>query len=190
MKSKNFKFVITFSNEEEGINYCLKKDIDRGQIRRYKLDEVIPFSSRLKGGNGAILSNMYACNLFWNGMHFNSLEQLYYYFRFDGEPDVQAQIMACKNAFDVKRLGKKFGGGKQSNKVFEWCLKLKYLQCEEFRKILEESGDKPLVEYAEWGDVKNGCCKFDNVGEDWLIGQNTCGRLMMKVREEMKNRSL
>lgn len=183
MKRKNYMFKIEFKNEEDGVNYCLKKGVNINEIRRYKMDKVICFSSRMKGTDGFVLSNMYACKLEWNGMKFNSLEQLYSYFMFDGKPDVQDDIMECKNSFEVKRVCKKYVDGKDNFKVLEWCMRLKYKQCSEFRRILEKSGDKPLVEYAEWGDVIYGCCKY---GEDNLIGMNACGRIMMKVRNDMR----
>ena len=183
MEKKKYLYKIEFKNEDDGVKYCLKKGVKVSEIRRYKLDEVITFSSRMKGTDGFVLSNMYTCTLCWNGMKFNSLEQLYSYFMFDGKPDVQDEIMECKTSFDVKRICKKYGNGKDSFKVLEWCMRLKYEQCSEFRRILEESGDKVLVEYAEWGDVIYGCCKY---GDNGLIGQNGCGRIMMKVREDMR----
>jgi predicted NAD-dependent protein-ADP-ribosyltransferase YbiA (DUF1768 family) len=181
---KKFLYKIEFENEEEGVKYCLKKGVVEKEIRRYKLSDVITFSSRIKERDSSILSNMYHCDLYYNGLKFNSLEQAYHYFLFDGKPDVQSEIMRCKTSFEVKKVGKKYVG-KDNFKVLEFCMRLKYKYCKEFRDILVKSGDKEIVEYAEWGDVIYGCCKY---GEDGLIGQNACGRIMMKVREDMRNK--
>ena len=58
------------------------------------------------------------------------------------------------------------------------------MQCAEFRKAIDESGDKNLVEYAPW-DNEYGAV-WDK-GLQAYVGKNACGRYMMKVRENALN---
>ena len=112
-------------------------------------------------------------------------------FYFNGHKDVQAKILKCNGIngnFQAKTLCKKYEEellGNVENKVkydilFK-CIKLKAEQCELFRKLLIESKGKYLVEWAWWGDKEFGCVLEDGV----FRGKNACGRLMMKVREEL-----
>ena len=183
-------YKIEFPDMASGITYCEKRGIDMAQIRTYKLNEVIPFSSRLKSDTSRVLSNMYRCKLRWNGKEFGSVEHAFHYFCLSENPLSQQRILTIDNPFDVKATCKTMEMDsdylKKRWKVLKFCLNLKYEQCEKFRKILEDSGDIPLVEYAEWGDVFYGTCKFLNKDEEWLIGQNACGRLMMQIRLEHK----
>ena len=96
-------FKIEFESKNDCMNFCGKKGIKIDQIREYKKDEVISFSSRIKNRESQILSNV------------------------------------------------------------------------------------PLVEWAEWGDVEYGCVRVCEGGEETLMGQNGCGRIMMKVRKDMRD---
>ena len=62
-------------------------------------------------------------------------------------------------------------------------IRLKASQCDEFKKILIDSGNKNLVEFAWWGDTLWGCV----LKGDEYVGVNACGRLMMSVRNEIIN---
>ncbi len=182
------KFTVEFPSKEDGEKYCEKKGIQSKNIREYEKDKVLCFSSRIQTKEAQILSNMYPCSLSIGWYRFNSVEQAFHYFSFTEDPDVQDYILACRNAYEVKQKCK----GLQKDKNFlqkrfgllEYCLQLKYDQCKEFRDILNQSGDIPLVEWAEWGDVEYGCCKCYDADQEWLIGQNACGRMMMKVRAD------
>lgn len=175
-----------FQTRDEAVKYCIKKGIQEKEIRDYRLDDVIPFSSRINSLAATIMSNMYPCTLTYKGKTFNSVEQAFHYYCFTQFPQMQEQIMACKNAFEVKKIIKgaeKDGDYEQKKyRVLANCLQLKYQQCSRFRDFIKASGNTPLVEWAEWGDVEFGCCKYEVDGEWRLIGQNACGRLMMKVR--------
>ena len=188
---KNFKKVVEFPSREIGVEYCINKGIVESDIRDYKKDEVLFYSSRVKTWEAQILSNMYMCKLVYKGLIFNSVEQMYHYFVFTQHPDVQVRIQECRTGFDVKKMckGLERDGDfmEKKYKVMEACLRLKYIQCKEFREVLEKSGNKPIVEWAEWGDVSAGTCRYIEDGEEWLIGRNSGGRLLMKVRENMKN---
>ena len=187
-KIRDTKNVVEFKNHEEGIEYCKKKNIHLKDIREYKVDDVIYFSSRIKTKEAQILSNMYPCKFYIGNIRFNSVEQAFHYFCFTEQPEIQYHILACRSGYEVKSKCK--GLRRDSNflrkryGLLELCLTEKYLQCAEFREILDNSGDVPLVEWAEWGDVEYGCCKYYNADQECLIGQNACGRLMMKVRQD------
>ena len=192
--SEFYKKVVEFPSREEGLEYCLRKGIKEEEIRDYKKDECLFYSSRVRTREGQILSNMYLCQLELDGVKFHSVEQMYHYFIFSQFPDVQERIQQCRTGFDVKKMCKRLQRDddfmEKKYKVMTDCLRLKCKQCKEFREVLEKSGDLPLVEWAEWGDVSAGTCKYMKDGEEWLIGRNSGGRLLMKVREEMRNGSI
>ena len=179
---------IVFANKEEALVFCEKKGIKAKNIREYKLNEIIPFSSRVPGIHGYTFSNMYPCRLTRKNTVFNSVEQAFHYFCFQENPEMQEKILACTNGYEVKALCK--GANRDSNyeekkfKVLKYCLGLKFDQCEEFRKLLMSTGDIPLVEWAPWGDVEFGACKCMIDGKEYLIGANATGRTMMQIRLE------
>ena len=48
-----------FQTRDEAVKYCIKKGIQEKEIRDYRLDDVIPFSSRINSLAATIMSNMY-----------------------------------------------------------------------------------------------------------------------------------
>lgn len=189
-----FKYKVEFPNREAGVKYCEKKGILAKNIRDYKKDEVIFYSSRVKTREAQILSNMYPCRLNLNGQIFKSVEHMYHYMCFTQYREIQDRIQVCRTGFEVKQMCKGLKRDdnfeEKHHDVMEFCMNLKYQQCKEFREILENSGDVPLVEWAEWGDVSAGTCLYMKGGEEWLIGQNSGGRLLMKVRLNNRKKNL
>lgn len=109
---------------------------------------------------------------------------------FNGHKDVQAKILKCKGVngnFQAKQISEKnkdkidIIDSKARYDILFKCIKLKAEQCELFKKKLIESRGKYLVEFAWWGDKEYGCVLEDGI----FRGKNACGRLMMKVREEL-----
>lgn len=159
-------------------------------IRVYKKEDSVLFNSKL---DNFVMSNMYPCHLVYEGKEFQSVEQLFHWMIFSESAEVRDEIMKCKgicNGFQVKKLCEaksnkidKDYDSKKYKSLFK-CLEIKYLQCAEFRKAIDESGDKNLVEYAPW-DNEYGAV-WDN-GLQAYVGKNACGRYMMKVRENALN---
>jgi ribA/ribD-fused uncharacterized protein len=179
---------IVFANKEEALVFCEKKGIKSKNIREYKLNQVIPFSSRVPGIHGYVFSNMYPCKLIWKDIEFNSVEQVFHYSCYKENPEMQKKILKCKNGFEVKKIctGVSRDADFKEKKfdILKSCLKLKFDQCEQFRTLLMSTGDIPLVEWAPWGDVEFGACKCMIDGKEYLIGANATGRTMMQIRLE------
>ena len=66
------------------------------------------------------------------------------------------------------------------------CLEIKYEQCDEFRKVIDSSWGKDLVEDAPW-DSEFGAMWHKE--HNAYVGKNACGRLMMAVREKLSKAS-
>lgn len=157
-------------------------------MREYNVNESLAFNSY---NENFVFSNMYPCTIEYEGIKFCGVDHLFHYLLFDGYKDVQSKILKCNGVngnFQTKTLCKKYESellGNVDNKIkydiLYKCIKLKAEQCELFKKKLIESKDKYLVEWAWWGDKEFGCVLKDGK----FIGKNACGRLMMKVREEL-----
>lgn len=163
------------------------KNIETNDIRCYSKEDSILFNSK---GENFVLSNMYPCKLIYEGRTFHSVEQLYHWMLYSNNEKLRDKIIKFKgicNGFDVKKFCKDYikerDGDFDSKKYrcLRKCLELKYLQCYEFRKAIDESGSKNLVEYAPWDS---------EYGTTWLkeynayVGKNACGRIMMEVRKQ------
>ena len=179
---------IEFANKEESLVFIEKKGIKTKDVREYKLNDVIPFSSRVPGIHGYVFSNMYPCKLIWKDIEFNSVEQVFHYSCYKENPEMQKKILACKNGYEVKAACKGQRRDADFNEkkfdILKSCMRLKFDQCEQFRALLMATGDIPLVEWAPWGDVEYGTCKCMKGAEEWLIGENATGRTMMQIRLE------
>ena len=159
-------------------------------LRKYKKDDCILFNSKL---DSYVMSNMYPCRLVYDSKEFQSVEQMFHWMLFSGNTEVRDGIMKCKgvcNGFQVKNFCAKHADkidkdydSKKFDCLFK-CLEIKYLQCLEFRKAIDESVGKSLVEYAPWDNEYGAVWDKDLQS---YVGKNACGRLMMKVRENALN---
>ena len=176
--------------------------------REYKIDNSVYFNSKY---GEKVLSNMYPCKLTYDGMTFNSVEQLFYYLLYHYLND---ETMKCKNAFEVKELYKAFMSDKMETKgkneskedfekrkrkrlmaqydLIHKCHQVKFQQFKPFRDIIINSGDKDIVEWCYWIFDKRidefGTYKNEEKGV--FVGGNVCGRSMMMVRKEYQEGTL
>lgn len=151
-------------------------------------------------GECSILSNMYPCNIEYEGMRFNSVEQMYHYYVYANIPEAQDFIMKANDGKEVKAISKLY---KEENiplkdrfSLLLTCLESKYQSCPEFRNKLTDTQDLPIVEVTTWWDVvygtidgaqlKNGQFNGEYVGDSFL-GMNGTGRCLMQVRENHRN---
>lgn len=162
-----------------------------GKVRWFKWDK----------GECSVFSNFYPCRIEYDGMIFNSSEQMFTYYVYADRPDVQSRIMRARDAKEVHWIAKEYDA-KRNLSIKDWvsimkvCQEYKYLCCPEFRERVILSGDLPLVEANDWWDVKagaidgsklkNGMFKGEDVS-DYYIGLNALGRCIMWVREKYKN---
>lgn len=135
----------------------------------------------------AFLSNFYITNIIYDSISYTNTEAAF-----------QAQktfSMDCRKQFtnlmpnEAKRLGRtiKLRSDWESVKVnimYE-IIKAKFMQNPELSQKLIKTGDSILIEGNDWGDRFWGVCPLNGIiGID---GQNNLGKILMVVREELKN---
>lgn len=157
-------------------------------IRKYKKDECITFKST-KGHYGS-LSNMapnYPIHI--NGTILRTTEALYQALRFPNYPEIQKEIIQYASPISAKKFGRRHLNKTRSDwnkirfKVMKFCIELKLHQNYEiFSKMLLATKDLPIVEYTDkdkiWGAT---------LEEEYYVGTNALGRLLMELREKVKN---
>lgn len=131
-------------------------------------------------GDFEFLSNMYLCDIEYEGVSFNSVEQAYQYHK-TTSPKEKMNILRCNQPKKTKVLAKKFKYVREDWLKFRLglmyqLLKLKF-EIPELRDALLLTNGYELVEGNWWGDHYWGVC--DGVGE------NNLGKLLMKVRNEL-----
>ena len=156
-------------------------------MREYKVNESLAFNSY---NENFVFSNMYPCSIEYNGINFCGVDHLFHYLLFNGYNDIQSKILKCNGIngnFKAKQIAEKHRDkisnidSKDRYNILYQCIKLKSEQCELFRNKLMDSKGRYLVEFAFWGDKEYGCVLENGC----YVGKNACGRLMMKVREEL-----
>jgi ribA/ribD-fused uncharacterized protein len=173
--------------EESIREYWIKTAEKKGQEKGFTIndlrfydEEVVWFNCQNKPNRE--LSNFYQCELNYQGLRFNSSEQLYYWFATSETPEQRALVMNQPNAASVKKL-KVTKDSDWFNKRIRYmriCIQTKYEECEAFRNKLLSTGNKPILEFAYWWDLYWGCVKKDN----YYVGVNALGRLLMELREK------
>ncbi|WP_225907427.1 NADAR family protein [Leptolyngbya sp. BL0902] len=162
------------------------------ETRTYTRQESITFRKTAERFGG--LSNMaggYLLNV--NGVKILTSEALYQACRFPHLPEVQRQIIAERSPMTAKMRSKPYRDNSRSDwdivrtKIMRWCLQVKLVQnWEKFSKLLLETGDLPIVEDSRkdsfWGAKPED--------EEILVGANVLGRLLMQLREQMKNEEI
>ena len=84
---------------------------------------------------------------------------MFHWMIYSNNESIKRKILSCKgicNGFNVKRICEenldKIDSDYDSKKYkcLSKCLEIKYEQCDEFRKIIDASWGKDLVEEAPW----------------------------------------
>ena len=107
-----------------------------------------------------------------------------HYFQYMKTPSMEegAGILSANTPGEAKRLGRKCHLRKDweqvKDEVMLTALRKKFT-IPELKKKLIATGDKELVEGNLWHDCFWGVCEG--------VGQNKLGKLLMQVREEIKN---
>lgn len=159
------------------------------ETRTYTRQEAITFRKTAERFGG--LSNMaggYLLNV--NGVKILTSEALYQACRFPHLPEVQRQIIAERSPMTAKMRSKPYRDNSRPDwdivrtKIMRWCLQVKLVQnWDKFSKLLLETGDLPIVEDSRKDDFW-GAKPED---EEILVGVNVLGRLLMQLREQVKN---
>lgn len=130
------------------------------------------------------LSNMYPAP-FKNeaGIKFVSSEHYYMWCKADNKDDAN-RVLNVGNSWAAKKIGNtvKLRADWHTYRLvaMKKALRLKFTQNQELKDKLLATGDVELIEYAPWGDIYWGVDKSKK-------GQNNLGKLLMELREELKN---
>ena len=159
-------------------------------LRTYVRREAVVFYKTKEDFGG--LSNMasgYPLQI--NGVRILTAEALYQACRFPHLPDVQREIIEQHSPMTAKMKSKPHRKDSRPDwnevryKVMRWCLRVKLAQnYEEFGRLLLVTRNRPIVEQSRKDDYW-GAKLADERGET-LIGQNVLGRLLMELREKLK----
>jgi len=127
-----------------------------------------------------------------NGIRILTSEALYQACRFPHMPEVQREIIRQRSPMTAKMKSKPHRKDSRPDwyevrhKVMRWCLRVKLAQnYEEFGRLLLATCDKPIVEQSRKDDFWGA--KLADESGDILVGQNVLGRLLMELREKLKD---
>lgn len=126
------------------------------------------------------LSNFWPAPVRMSGVVYPTVEHAYQAAK-TTDPSLRQQIAAVRSPAEAKRLGRRLplrpDWEQIKQPVMLACLRAKFRHPELHARLLA-TGDALLVEGNAWGDRYWGVCRG--------IGQNHLGRLLMQVRNELR----
>lgn len=162
---------------------CLLRTYVRGEV-------VVVYKTKEDFGGLSNMASGYPLHI--NGVRILTTEALYQACRFPHMPEVQREIIGQHSPMTAKMKSKPHRKDSRADwddvryKVMRWCLRVKLAQnYEEFGRLLLATRDRPIVEQSRKDDYW-GAKLSDETG-DTLIGQNVLGRLLMELREKLKD---
>lgn len=158
-------------------------------IRTYDRDTSVIFLKTQEAFGG--LSNMAGgYPLMINGIRIYTSEALYQACRFPLMPEVQKLIISQTSPMTAKMRSKPFRADTRKDwlrvrvRIMKWCITCKLVQnWTKFSSLLQETGNAPIVEQSR-SDMFWGATPDENGN---LVGANVLGRLLMELRETIKN---
>jgi ribA/ribD-fused uncharacterized protein len=97
-------------------------------------------------------------------------------------------VKNAKTAGEAKRMGRKIKRRSDwfdvSLLIMEELVRQKFTRYPELKSKLLETGEATLIEGNNWNDRFYGCV-YDTNRNEW-VGENHLGKILMKVREELK----
>lgn len=158
------------------------------EFRVYNTSESVVFWKTKDRFGG--LSNMAGgYPLLINNRKISTSEALYQALKFPHLPDLQERVILQSSPIFAKNICKPYKNAVREDWlevrtiIMRWCLRVKLVQnWQKFSDLLLETKDRPIVEYSEkddfWGAMQ---------GPDGnLHGANVLGRLLMELREQLK----
>lgn len=150
-------------------------------------------------GRFVFLSNFYSCKIEHKGITYPSVEHYYVALKVTGMQfidgvyytgaDFRELIAKIKDTNDVKKIGKivKIRSDWNEKKLgfMEWGVREKFKDINLADELLS-TGDLELIEGNNWHDVFWGKCSCPRCNGG---GQNHLGKILMKVREELKQQN-
>ncbi|NEQ78125.1 MAG: NADAR family protein [Okeania sp. SIO2C9] len=158
------------------------------ESRTYHREDCVTFRKTSEQFGG--LSNMAGgYRLLVNDVEIFTSEALYQACRFPNLPDVQRLIIAQRSPMTAKMKSKPHRWRSRSDweqvkvAIMGWCLRVKLAQnWENFGQLLLSTENRPIVEDSRkddfWGAIP--------VDSETLVGINALGRLLMELRELLK----
>ena len=153
-------------------------------------DVVVVYKTKEDFGGLSNMASGYPLQI--NGVRILTTEALYQACRFPHLTEVQREIIGQHSPMTAKMKSKPYRKDSRPDwdevryKVMRWCLRVKLAQnYTEFGRLLLATRDRPIVEQSRKDDYW-GAKLADEVG-DTLIGQNVLGRLLMELREKLKD---
>ena len=133
------------------------------------------------------LSNFEPCEIELHGNIYQSVESAYQSEKSNNEN--WKRFCLNNSSRDVKIASKKIKIRKDWNdvklRIMENLLKQKFSK-EPFKKLLLQTGDENIVEGNYWNDVEWGV----DLTRSPNIGENHLGRIIMKIRDNLKENKL
>ncbi len=162
---------------------------NRNQVRTYTRSESIVFRKTNEPFGG--LSNMAGgYPILVNGVSVRTSEALYQACRFPHLPDVQRMIIGEISPMTAKMRSRPYRKNSRSDwdrvrvRIMRWCLRMKLANnWDEFSELLLQTEDRPIVEESRKDDFWGAKPIGDG---SKLIGMNVLGRLLMELREQVR----
>ena len=161
----------------------------RDQTRTYTRKDSVVFLKTDEPFGG--LSNMaggYPIRV--NGVRILTSEALYQVCRFPHLPDVQKLIIGQISPMTAKMRSKPYRKDSRPDwdhvrvRIMRWCLRMKLANnWNTFSELLLRTGERPIVEESRKDDFWGAKVVDDG---DTLVGMNVLGRLLMELREQVK----
>lgn len=133
-------------------------------------------------GKYRFLSNFYKVSIAINGIEYPSTEHYYQAMKFK-DPELQERIRMTDKPGDAKKIAHQHPVRDDWNEIsfsfMEKALRAKF-SIPKFKEKLLETGDAILQEGNTWGDT------FWGIDSKTGKGQNHLGKMLMKIREELK----
>jgi ribA/ribD-fused uncharacterized protein len=128
-----------------------------------------------------------------NGVRILTSEALYQACRFPHLADVQRAIFAERSPMTAKMISKPYRDRSRPDwdvvrtKIMRWCLQVKLVQnWDKFSKLLLDTGDLSIVEDSRKDDFWGAKPEDEII----LVGRNVLGRLLMQLREQVRNEEI
>ena len=133
------------------------------------------------------LSNFYAADVELEGAEYPTVEHAFQAAKTADFAERRA-IKNAKTASEAKRMGRKIKRRSDwfdvSLVIMEMLVRQKFTRYPELKSKLLETGDIKLIEGNNWNDRFYGAV-YDTKRNEW-VGENHLGKILMKVREELK----
>ena len=146
------------------------------------MDDILEFQGLYR-----YLSNFWPVKVKLDGLEYPSVEHAFQAAKSLDFAERRA-VKNAKTASEAKRMGRKIKRRADwfdvSLQIMETLIRQKFTRYPELGNKLLETGDAKLIEGNNWNDRFYGAV-YDTNRNEWM-GENHLGKLLMKIREELK----